>query len=124
MRDFLNTRFADPTVDFAFKRIFGTEQYKDATLGLLDSLFPELHIADVSFPNTELLGETANSRKGFIDVLCVDGDGNEFIVEMQNARQEREVYTEVQFARGEFGEKDAGLHGVRVSGDTGLRQKV
>lgn len=88
MRDFLNTRFADPTVDFAFKRIFGTEQYKDATLGLLDSLFPDLHIADVSFPNTELLGETSSSRKGFIDVLCVDGDGNEFIVEMQNARQE------------------------------------
>lgn len=31
MKDFSNTRFADPTVDFAFKRIFGTEQYKDAT---------------------------------------------------------------------------------------------
>ncbi len=31
MIDFLNTRFANPTVDFAFKRIFGTEQYKKAT---------------------------------------------------------------------------------------------
>ena len=35
MRDFFNTSFADPTVDFAFKRIFGTEKYNDATLGLL-----------------------------------------------------------------------------------------
>ena len=88
MINFQKTRFADPTVDFAFKRIFGTEQYKDATLGLLNSLFPQLDIVDVSFPNTELLGDTVDSRKGFIDVLCVDGQGNEFVVEMQNARQE------------------------------------
>lgn len=36
----------------------------------------------------EVIGETGDSRKGFIDVLCTDTDGNTFIVEMQNARQE------------------------------------
>ncbi|MCQ2174765.1 MAG: Rpn family recombination-promoting nuclease/putative transposase [Bacteroidales bacterium] len=34
----------------------------------------------------EVIGETGDSRKGFIDVLCTDTDGNTFIVEMQNAR--------------------------------------
>ena len=88
MRDFLNTRFADPTVDFAFKRIFGTEQYKKATIGLLNSLFDEVDIVDVKFLNNELIGDTFESRKGFIDVLCEDSYGDTFIVEMQNARQE------------------------------------
>ena len=88
MRDFFNTRFADPTVDFAFKRIFGTEQYKKATIGLLNSLFDELDIVDVKFLNSELIGETYESRKGFIDVLCQGSGGDTFIVEMQNARQE------------------------------------
>ena len=37
MKNFKQGRFADPTNDFAFKRIFGTEQYKDATIGLLNS---------------------------------------------------------------------------------------
>lgn len=88
MKDFINTRFADPTVDFAFKRIFGTEQYKKATIGLLNSLFDEVDIIDVKFLNNELIGETFESRKGFIDVLCEDSYGDTFIVEMQNARQE------------------------------------
>ena len=74
--------------DFAFKRIFGTEQYKDATIGLLNCLFTEINIVDVSFPNTEILGDTEDSRKGFIDVLCTDVKGNQFVIEMQNARQE------------------------------------
>ena len=81
-------RFADPTIDFAFKRIFGTEKYKEVTLGLLNSLFPETDIVDVSFPNTEILGDTEDSRKGFIDVLCTDARGEQFVIEMQNARQE------------------------------------
>ena len=41
MRTFRMERFADPTVDFAFKRIFGTPQYKAATIGLQHGiLFP------------------------------------------------------------------------------------
>ena len=88
MENFKRGRFADPTNDFAFKRIFGTEQYKDATIGLLNCLFTDVQVADVYFPNTEVIGETGDSRKGFIDVLCTDTDGNTFIVEMQNARQE------------------------------------
>ena len=41
--------FADPTVDFAFKRIFGTEKYKAATIGLLNSIIEGVNIVDVEF---------------------------------------------------------------------------
>ena len=44
--------FADPTVDFAFKRIFGTEKYKAATIGLLNSIIEGVNIVDVEFRNT------------------------------------------------------------------------
>ena len=84
---FARSRFADPTVDFAFKRVFGTDRYKAATIGLLNSLITERTIVDVHFLNTEVIGETADSRKACIDVLCEDQDGTRFIVEMQKARQ-------------------------------------
>lgn len=81
-------KFANPKVDYAFKRIFGTEKYKDATINLLNSLLPHLHIMDVEYPNTELIGDTGDSRKACIDVLCTDNVGRQFIIEMQNAEQE------------------------------------
>ena len=83
-----DSRFARVTVDFAFKRIFGTERFKDATINLLRSILPNAGIADVKFLNTEIIGETGESRKAFIDVLCEDVQGRQFVVEMQNARQE------------------------------------
>ena len=43
------TRFADPTVDFAFKRIFGTEAYKQNTVNLLNAVIPDIGIVDVKF---------------------------------------------------------------------------
>ncbi len=81
-------RFADPTVDFAFKRIFGTEAYKQNTVNLLNDLIPGIGIVDVNFINTELQGETSDSRKSVIDVCCEDASGKQFIIEMQNASQE------------------------------------
>lgn len=85
--DIITTVFADATVDTAFKRIFGTEQFKDATIGLLNSFIDGHHIVDVSFLNTELIPEAQESRKSIIDILCTDQDGANFIVEMQKAKQ-------------------------------------
>ena len=87
MTNFKTARFADPTVDFAFKRIFGTEQYKAATIGLLNSLITDHHIVDVEYPNVELVPDTEKSRKAVIDVICTDDTGSQFIVEMQRAPQ-------------------------------------
>ena len=68
-------KFANPKVDYAFKRIFGNEKYKDATINLLNSLLPHLHIVNVEYPNTELIGDTSKSRKACIDILCTDDAG-------------------------------------------------
>ena len=87
MTNFKTARFADPTVDFAFKRIFGTEQYKAATVGLLNSLITDHHIVDVEYPNVELVPDTEKSRKAVIDIICTDDTGSQFIVEMQRAPQ-------------------------------------
>lgn len=94
----LKSRYADPTVDFAFKRIFGTEKYKQATINLLNCLLPECNIANVSFLNSELLGDTGDSRKSYIDILCEDTAGNLFIIEMQNARQEHFLERSIFYA--------------------------
>ena len=79
--------YADPTVDFAFKRIFGTEKYKAATIGLLNSIIEGVNIVDVEFLNTELGRENADEKNCIIDVLAADRNGNRYIVEMQNAKQ-------------------------------------
>lgn len=102
MEDFISieelqySRFVDPTIDFAFKRIFGSERYKAATIGLLNSIITDHVIYDLEFVNVELEGESADSRKAFVDILCKDVDGCHFIVEMQNASQryfrERMIY--------------------------------
>ena len=58
--------FADPTVDFAFKRIFGSPQYRMATIGLLNSFLPtEKQISDVEFINAEIQGLAHDDRNSF-----------------------------------------------------------
>ncbi len=79
--------FCDPTVDFAFKRIFATEEYKAATIGLLNSFITDHKIVDVEFKNTEIQGETEQNKKIVIDILCKDDKGCFFICEMQKAKQ-------------------------------------
>ena len=45
-------RFCDPTVDFAFHRIFGSEQYKDATIGVTGGDAAVFSLGPVRIPNT------------------------------------------------------------------------
>ncbi len=54
--------YADPTIDFAFKRIFGTERFKAATIGPLNSIIKDVNIVDVSFLNTEISPKTRTTR--------------------------------------------------------------
>ena len=81
-------RFCDPTIDVAFKRIFGSELYKDATIGFINSLLTDRVIRDVSFMNVEIPGFTVEDRKSCVDVLCTGDDGSNFVIEMQVVEQE------------------------------------
>ena len=84
MEKILNGTYASMISDTAFKKCFGTEEFKEATIGLLNSVLPGAGITDVTFLPTELQGLSPKDRKGIIDVLCTTKTSS-FIIEMQNA---------------------------------------
>ena len=82
-------RFIDPRVDWAFKRIFGSEDTKECVITFLNGLFEdELVIQDVTFAKTEKLGLRPDDRGVVFDVYCVTNEGKHIIVEMQKKEQE------------------------------------
>ena len=82
-------RFIDPRVDWAFKRIFGSEDTKECLITFLNGLFEdELVIKDVTFAKTEKLGLRPDDRGVVFDVYCITNKGKHVIVEMQKKEQE------------------------------------
>ena len=83
-------KYLDPKTDFAFKKIFGKEKNKDLLIGLINSvLTSQLHrpIVDVSIVPTNLDPEIRTKKESYIDVLCHDQDGCQYIIEMQVAKE-------------------------------------
>lgn len=73
-----------PTVDFAFKKIFGSPENVRALIGLLNAILnlPRPIVA-VEILNPFSYQEFADSKLIVLDVRCRDGDGRLFNVEMQ-----------------------------------------
>ena len=85
-------RFIDPRVDWAFKRIFGSEDTKECLITFLNGLFEdELVIKDVTFAKTEKLGLRPDDRGVVFDVYCVTNEGKHVIVEMQKKSCTRQI---------------------------------
>ena len=85
----ISERYVNPYTDFGFKKLFGSELNKDLLISFLNALFhgkPE--ITDLSYMNTEHLGEGIVDRKAVFDVYCQLTDGSRIIVEMQKAEQQ------------------------------------
>ncbi len=81
-------RYISLLTDFGFKRIFGTNPNKSLLIDFLNSLFNgEQVIKDVTFLNSEHVGDVYAERKAIFDVYCENEHGEKFIVEMQNAYQ-------------------------------------
>lgn len=81
-------RYISLLTDFGFKRIFGTKPNKDLLIDFLNSLFNGEHVVkDVTFLNSEHVGDVHTDRKAIFDVYCENEHGEKFIVEMQNAYQ-------------------------------------
>lgn len=81
-------RYISLLTDFGFKRIFGTKPNKDLLIDFLNSLFNgEQVVKDVTFLNSEHVGDVHTDRKAIFDVYCENEQGEKFIVEMQNAYQ-------------------------------------
>lgn len=84
----LQERYVNFYTDFAFKKLFGTEVNKDLLISFLNALLSgEEEIKDLTYLNTEHLGEHEEERKAVFDVYCVNEKGERFLVEMQKAEQ-------------------------------------
>ncbi|WP_277463991.1 Rpn family recombination-promoting nuclease/putative transposase [Parabacteroides sp. PF5-6] len=82
-------KYLNPFTDMGFKRLFGQEANKDLLIGFLNGLFTgERQIEDLTFMDKEIIPESQGGRVVIFDILCRESDGTQFIVEMQNQRQE------------------------------------
>jgi predicted transposase/invertase (TIGR01784 family) len=81
--------FINPYTDFGFKKIFGEETNKDLLIDFLNALLgEEIKISNVTFLKNEHLGQQESDRKAIFDIFCENEKGDNFIVEMQKAKQE------------------------------------
>ena len=82
-------RFLDPRNDFAFKHVFGSEQYKDITIDFLNSVLHlegDKRIDSIEFLNPSQAPLYAGHKISMVDISCRDQRGLSYIIEMQMAR--------------------------------------
>jgi predicted transposase/invertase (TIGR01784 family) len=82
-------QFLDPKNDVAFRKIFGSEKNKDILIKFLNDMivFKEKKpIEEVTFLKPIQDPLIAQKKTSIVDVLCADGLGNTYIVEMQVAK--------------------------------------
>ncbi|MDR2731759.1 MAG: Rpn family recombination-promoting nuclease/putative transposase [Fibromonadaceae bacterium] len=82
--------FAPLTMDFMFKRAFGTEKNKHILISLINTFLGrkmKYPVEDVILINTVQTPKTEELRGAVFDLHCQDTQGNRFIVEMQLAKQ-------------------------------------
>ncbi len=85
----MEERYINPHTDFGFKRLFGSEFNKELLVSFLNAIFHgEQNVRDVTYLNSEQLGDRLDARRAVFDVYCENDRGEKFIVEMQNVYQE------------------------------------
>jgi len=78
--------FLDPTNDFIFKRIFGNEKKPAILISFLNSILhchDDKAIEHITILNPYQAPRIKGSKETILDVRCQDGQGSEYIVEMQ-----------------------------------------
>ena len=81
----MTEKYINPHTDFGFKRLFGSEFNKELLISFLNAMFHgEQNVLDVTYLNSERLGDRADARRAIFDVYCENDKGEKFIVEMQN----------------------------------------
>ena len=84
----MKAKYINPFTDFGFKKIFGEEASKPLLIDFLNALLPQADtIVDLTFKNTEQLGQSDADRKAIYDIYCENETGEKFIVELQKAKQ-------------------------------------
>lgn len=84
----LQDKYINPFTDFGFKKLFGSEPNKDLLIDFLNQVLPGKHkIQELTYWQTERLGNSEADRKAIFDLYCVGANGERFIVEMQKSKQ-------------------------------------
>ena len=81
-------KFINPKVDYAFKKIFGSQQSKDILISFLNAIIynGEKTIKDLTIVNPFNPGKIISLKETYLDVKAVLVDGSIVIIEMQMAR--------------------------------------
>ena len=81
-------KYIDPLVDFAFKKIFGSEPNKDLLIAFLKEVFRgRKHIVDLVYNKNEHPGDIQEEGTAIFDLICTGDNGERFLIEIQRARQ-------------------------------------
>lgn len=82
-------KYINPSTDFGFKLIFGTEANKDLLINFLNSVLEiDGEIVDLRYDNPERQGRIEIDRRAIFDLYCITSKGEHIIVEMQNVRHD------------------------------------
>ena len=64
-------KYINPHTDFGFKRLFGSEFNKELLISFLNAMFHgEQNVQDITYLNSEQLGDRADARRAIFDVYC------------------------------------------------------
>ncbi|MEQ8538798.1 MAG: Rpn family recombination-promoting nuclease/putative transposase [Coleofasciculus sp. D1-CHI-01] len=80
-------RFISPKVDYAFKKIFGSEQSKEILISFLNAIVYDGNpvIKDLTILNPYNPGQILSLKDTYLDVKAVLADGSIVVIEMQIA---------------------------------------
>ncbi|MBF0321593.1 MAG: Rpn family recombination-promoting nuclease/putative transposase [Magnetococcales bacterium] len=79
-------RFLNPKTDFAFKKIFGSEESRDVLISFLNALLalePPDQITEVTILDPYLAPKIKGMKDSFLDVRVKDQKSHAYIIEMQ-----------------------------------------
>ena len=82
-----NKRYIDLLVDFAFKKIFGTDSNKVLLIDLLNAIFENRKvIIDLAYNKNEHHGKNKEEGSAIFDLLCTGEHGEKFLIEVQHSK--------------------------------------
>ena len=74
----------NPRVDFAFKKLFGSEGNKDLLIAFINAVLPEEdQVASLTLKNPYSLKDFASEKTTILDILALDTHGRHLTIEMQ-----------------------------------------
>ena len=82
-------KFIDPNTDFAFRRIFGSEDSKDTLVSFINTVLQltgKRRVETVELKTPYQVPGLPILRESIIDVVCTDGPGVQYLVEIQSSK--------------------------------------